>query len=81
MKDSIIKKLKEGKLEPNPDLPEDLKISIETFIQQAAIVEEYEVDYVPSEYVTNLINTFSKYPEYSLVTFDLMETLLRGQKK
>lgn len=77
--DSISQKLKDGKLKPNPDLPEDLQIAIQTFIEQAAIVEEYEVDHIPIEYVTNLIDMFAKYPEYSTFTYDILESLMREQ--
>jgi hypothetical protein len=80
MTNYISKKLKDGKLEPCSDLSDFLKISIKTFIAQAAIVEEYEVDHIPSEYIVNLIDTFSKYPEYSLITSELMESLLKGQR-
>jgi len=72
----ITKKYKAGKLEPREDLPEDLKIAIRTFMEQAVIMEEYNTDYINGEYMANLIKTFSKYPEYSLFTYDLVKTIL-----
>jgi len=72
----ITKKYKAGKLEPREDLPEDLKIAIRTFMEQAVIMEEYNTDYINGEYMANLIETFSKYPEYSLFTYDLVKTIL-----
>ena len=72
----ITKKYKAGKLEPREDLPEDLKIAIKTFMEQAVIMEEYNTDYINGEYMANLINAFSKYPEYSLFTYDLVKTIL-----
>ena len=72
----ITKKYKAGKLEPREDLPEDLKIAIRTFMEQAVIMEEYNTDYINGEYMANLINAFSKYPEYSLFTYDLVKTIL-----
>ena len=72
----ITKKYNEGKLKPRPDLPEDLKIAIETFMQQAVIMEEYNTDFINGEYMVNLINAFSKYPEYSLFTYDLVKSIL-----
>ena len=72
----ITKKYKTGKLEPREDLPEDLKIAIRTFMEQAVIMEEYNTDYINGEYMANLIEAFSKYPEYSLFTYDFVKTIL-----
>ena len=72
----ITKKYRAGKLEPREDLPEDLKIAIRTFMEQAVIMEEYNTEYINGEYMANLIEAFSKYPEYSLFTYDLVKTIL-----
>ena len=73
---SITKKYMEGKLKPRPDLPKDLQISIETFMQQVVIMEEYDTDFINGEYLVNLIESFSKYPEFSLFTYDLVKSIL-----
>ena len=57
--------------------PEDLSKAIQTFIQQAVIIGEYELDSMPPEYMENLLQTMSKYPEYNNVTLSLMEILKR----
>ena len=72
----ITKKYKAGKLEPREDLPEDLKIAIRTFMEQIVIMEEYDTDFINGEYMVNLIEAFSKYPEYSLFTYDLVKSIL-----
>tara|TARA_B100000900_G_scaffold329763_1_gene290202 strand:- start:392 stop:652 length:261 start_codon:yes stop_codon:yes gene_type:complete len=59
-------------LKVNPNTPEDLAVAIQTFIQQAVIVGEYNLDTMPGEYVDNLLDAFSKYPQYH----DLMEELI-----
>ncbi len=59
-------------LRVNPNTPEDLTVAIQTFIQQAVIVGEYNLDTMPGEYVDNLLDAFSKYPQYH----DLMEELI-----
>ena len=73
----ITEKYKAGKLEPREDLPEDLKIAIRTFMEQIVIMEEYDTDFINGEYMANLLQAFSKYPEYSLFTYELVETLLK----
>ena len=55
--------------------PEDLSQAIQTFIQQAVIIGEYELDSMPPEYMQNLLNVMSKYPEYNKVTLDLIKIL------
>ena len=72
----ITDKYKAGKLEPREDLPEDLKVAIRTFMEQAVIMEEYNTDYINGEYMANLIEAFSKYPEHSLFTYELVKTIL-----
>jgi len=55
--------------------PKDLTKAIQTFIKQAVIVGEYELDSMPPEYLQNLLDTMSKYPEYNKVTLDLIKIL------
>ena len=72
----ITKKYRAGKLKPRPDLPKDLQIAIETFMEQVVIMEEYNTDFINGEYMVNLIKAFSKYPEYLLFTYDLVKSIL-----
>ncbi len=62
-------------LKVREDIPEDVKVAIETFIQQALIVEEYNLDFMPSEYMANLMETLSNYPEYTDVVLELIDIL------
>ena len=64
-------------LKVNPNTPQDLAIAIQTFIQQAVIVGEYDLDTMPSEYVNNLLEAFSKYPQYKDLMDDLINILNR----
>ena len=66
-----LKNFKELKVRPGT--PDDLKLAIQTFIQQAVIVGEYELDTMPTEYTENLLQTMSKYPEYNLLTLELID--------
>ena len=61
------------------DIPDDLKIAIKSFLNQAVIVGEYELDHMPSEYLENLLKAISKYPEYSLLLMELVEILNKDQ--
>ena len=80
MKSEEKKQLKSFKeLKVRPGTPNDLKLAIQTFIQQAVIVGEYELDTMPTEYTENLLQTMSKYPEYNKMTLDLIDII--NQKK
>ena len=43
-------------------LPQDLQDAINTFIEQFTIMEEYNLNTIPSEYTANLLETMNKYP-------------------
>ena len=61
------------------DIPKDLSIAIETFIKQAIIIGEYELDYMPIEYMENLLKSFVKYPEYATTFMDMVEIFERNE--
>ena len=58
--------------------PEDLTVAIQTFIQQAVIIGEHELDSMPPEYMQNLLEVMGRYPEYNKVTLDLIKILKKG---
>ena len=64
------------KLEPQTWLPEDIQIAIESFIASAIMVEENDLDYVPNEYIINLLETIKKHKEYNSLYLELIEILL-----
>ena len=59
-------------------LPQDLQDSINTFVEQFNIMEEYNLESVPSEYTANLLKTMNKYPEYNKVLLDLIYIINKG---
>jgi len=70
------KKLKHfKKIKVRPGTPKDLSEAIQTFIQQAVIIGEYELDSMPSEYMENLLKTFARYPEYCETMYEMYDVL------
>ena len=61
-------------------LPQDLQDAINTFIEQFNIMEEYNLNTIPSEYTANLLETMNKYPEYNSVLLDLIDIINKGTK-
>tara|TARA_R100000152_G_C6642525_1_gene86635 strand:+ start:87 stop:341 length:255 start_codon:yes stop_codon:yes gene_type:complete len=66
-------------LKVREDIPEDLRIAIKSFIEQAVIVGEYELDHMPMEYMENLLKTVAKYPEHSLLLMELIRILKENE--
>ncbi len=56
-------------------LPKDLEQAIQTFINQAVIIYEEDLDFMPHEYVVNLLTTLHKYPEHRPLLFDLLKIM------
>ena len=54
-------------------LPDELQSAINTFIEQFNIMEEYDLDHIPPEYLKKLFKTMSKYPEYNSILLDLLD--------
>jgi|TARA_Y100000034_G_C6719285_1_gene318138 hypothetical protein len=54
------------------DIPEDLQIVIQTFIEATIMVGENKLEFMPGEYLANLMMTLDKYPEYSDTLVDII---------
>tara|TARA_A100001011_G_scaffold52897_1_gene51151 strand:- start:1611 stop:1883 length:273 start_codon:yes stop_codon:yes gene_type:complete len=57
------------------DMPHDLKVAIEAVVTQTSIMEEYDLDEMPLEYVQNLIDISLKYPEYNELVDNLVDAM------
>jgi len=56
-------------------LPHDLEVAVQTFIEQAIILEDNDLDFMPHEYIVNLLTTLAKYPEHRPLLFDLLNVM------
>ena len=61
-------------------LPQDLQDAINTFVEQFNIMEEYNLDTIPSEYTANLLETMNRYPEYNTILLDLIDIINQVKK-
>tara|TARA_B100002019_G_C20705293_1_gene327624 strand:- start:196 stop:441 length:246 start_codon:yes stop_codon:yes gene_type:complete len=62
------------------DTPEDLKVAIETFFEATKMIKEGYVEKMPGEYVANLIEVMSRYPEYEKISRELGTIVVKGIK-
>ena len=56
--------------------PEDIRLSLESLLKQARIMEEYDLDFIPGEYMANFMEALSKHPEFTYVLNGILETLI-----
>ena len=66
------------KVEIRKDTPEDIKVAIETFFEATKMIKEGYVEKMPGEYVANLIDVLSKYPEYKILARELATMVISG---
>ena len=57
------------------DVPPNIRLALETFIEGAKMMEEYKLDCIPTEYLANLLDAISTHPEHQEVLLELMETI------
>ena len=57
------------------DMPNDLKVAIESVVTQASIMDEYDLEEMPLEYAQNLIDMSEKYPEYNELVDNLVDAM------
>ena len=77
MKDGI-NKIKEDlvrfkKYKVRTDIPEDLQVVIQTFIEATIMVGENKLEFMPGEYLANLMTTLDKYPEYHYTLVEIIK--------
>jgi len=60
------------------DTPDDIRVVIETFFEATKMIKEGYVERMPGEYVTNLIDVLSKYPEYKGLARELGTIVIQG---
>jgi|TARA_R100001086_G_scaffold240899_1_gene167441 hypothetical protein len=71
---------KSGKRGVQPGHPKEIEDAIKTFLDAANMIREFpEIDSIPPEYVENLFNVLTKYPEYNRLTLELVDILNKGQ--
>ena len=57
--------------------PKEIQIAVKSFLEASKMMVEEKLDYLPGEYLANLLETLQKYPEYNNVTMDLVRTILK----
>ena len=74
--ESLITEYVEGKASIKGDHPEDVMKAIDSFFHAGKmLVDHPEIEAIPTEYVTQLLETLAKYPQYYDLLMDLIKIL------
>ena len=64
-----------GEYKLKDDYPEEVKTAVTTFLEATRMVVQEELDYLPHEYLTNMMEVLIKYPETQRVAWELVQIL------
>ena len=66
-----------GDFEVQDNFPKDIQIADQSFLEAQKMMVEEKLDYLPGEYLANLLEILQKYPEYNNITMDLVKSILK----
>ena len=75
--DRVMKRLKSGDFRVQKHFPKDVQIAVQSFLEASKMMVDEKLEYVPKEYLINLLKTLEKYPEYNNITMDLVKSILK----
>jgi len=75
--DRIMERLQKGDFEVKSHFPKEIQIAVQSFLSASKMMVDEELDFLPGDYLVNLLKTLEKYPEYNNITMDLVKTVLK----
>ena len=75
--DIIMDRVLAGDFEVQSHFPKEIQIAVQSFLEASKMMVEEKLDYLPGEYLANLLETLQKYPEYNNITMDLVKSILK----
>jgi hypothetical protein len=75
--DIIMDRVLGGDFEVQSHFPKEIQIAVKSFLEASKMMVEEKLDYLPGEYLANLLETLQKYPEYNNLTMDLVKSILK----
>ncbi len=74
----VMDRVSKGDYKVKEHFPQEVKTAVEAFFKATEMMINEELEYIPSEYLGNLLKTLSKYPEYNNITLDLLKSMKKG---
>ncbi len=57
------------------DYPEEVQVAVKSFLEATKMVMTENLDHIPHEYLTNMLEVLIKYPETQEIAWDLVQIL------
>ena len=75
----VMDRVAKGDYKVQEHFPQEVKTAVEAFFKATEMMINEELEFVPTEYLTNLLKTLAKYPEYNRITLDLIKSMKKGE--
>ena len=75
--DIIMDRVLKGDLKVQEHFPKEIRIAVESFLEASKMLVDEKLDFLPGEYLANLLEVLQKYPEYNNITMDLVKSILK----
>ena len=70
---------KDSKGYSDKNLPEELRVQMDTFFEYARMMADYKLDTIPGEVFANLVKVMAKYPQYHSLAAEINEMVKRDE--
>ena len=74
----VMDRVARGDYKVQEHFPQEVKTAVEAFFKATEMMINEELDYIPTEYLGNLLKVLSKYPEYNNITLSLLKSMKEG---
>mgnify|MGYP001350765738 FL=1 len=75
----VMDRVARGDYKVQEHFPQEVKTAVEAFFRATEMMINEELEYIPSEYLGNLLKALSKYPEYNSITLSLLQSMKKGE--
>ena len=75
--DIIMDRVLKGDLKVQEHFPKEIRIAVESFLEASKMMVDEKLEFLPGEYLANLLEVLQKYPEYNNITMNLVKSILK----
>tara|TARA_R110002110_G_scaffold334812_1_gene545652 strand:- start:156 stop:404 length:249 start_codon:yes stop_codon:yes gene_type:complete len=75
--DIIMDRVLKGDLKVQEHFPKEIRIAVESFLEASRMMVDEKLEFLPGEYLANLLEVLQKYPEYNNITMNLVKSILK----
>ena len=75
--DIIMDRVLKGDLKVQEHFPKEIRIAVESFLEASSMMVDEKLEFLPGEYLANLLEVLQKYPEYNNITMNLVKSILK----